>query len=312
MMDVAIEKRSQLLPPDTQSLTNLLVAKLHGTSDVRYSGREWMIATEVELPTRDGGRVDVLAARKSWSNFELRAHEVKVSRSDFFADVNKGKYRRYLTSCHSVVFVTPKGLVKSSEVPDDAGLMTYDSEKATWRMAKKPPVRTGRPELLDERVVFALAMKVDSDLRLQIARLSTVDRQREEQRARFLGKQAARGRLSPDVLDDAALLEYAKSRAGWELARKIDGVDRKLKLANELVSALQAAGYTTTRSYGDQDLLLIEDFHGIVTHVMRVASHLRDLQRLAGVLNQSLMPYSSQFDDDALSTTVEKWSDALP
>lgn len=55
MMDVAIEKRSQLLPPDTQSLTNLLVAKLHGTSDVRYSGKEWMIATEVELPTRDGG-----------------------------------------------------------------------------------------------------------------------------------------------------------------------------------------------------------------------------------------------------------------
>lgn len=62
-----------------------------------------------------------------------------MSRSDFFADVNKGKYRRYLTACHSVVFVTPKGLVKNSEVPDDAGLMTYDSEKATWRMAKKPP-----------------------------------------------------------------------------------------------------------------------------------------------------------------------------
>lgn len=113
------------------------------------------------------------------------------------------------------------------------------------------------------------------------------------------------------MLDDSALLEYAKSRAGWELARKIDGVDRKLKLANELVSTLQAAGYTTTRSYGDQDLLLIEDFHGIVTHVMRVASHLRDLQHLAGVLNRSLMPCPSQFDDDALSTTVEKWADSL-
>lgn len=77
MMDVAIEKRSQLLPPDTQSLTNLLVAKLHGTSDVRYSGKEWMIATEVELPTRDRG-----ARRCLGSSQELEQLRASCSRGE--------------------------------------------------------------------------------------------------------------------------------------------------------------------------------------------------------------------------------------
>ncbi|GAH92037.1 unnamed protein product, partial [marine sediment metagenome] len=49
-------------------------------------------------------------------------YEVKVSRSDFHADVNKGKYRAYFEDCSQFFFAVPSGLIGLHEVPEGTGL----------------------------------------------------------------------------------------------------------------------------------------------------------------------------------------------
>ena len=67
-------------------------------------------------------RADVLAARKSFVNPSFTIYEVKISRSDFNADVNKGKYRTYFEHCCQLYFAVPKGLVTKNDIPEDTGL----------------------------------------------------------------------------------------------------------------------------------------------------------------------------------------------
>lgn len=121
-------------------------AMQHAFAEQLRLGRERHIVwTEVTLP--DGGRADVYAFRP-WGSFrDQTVYEVKVSRSDFWNDVNKGKYRKYLPHCHRLFFVVPAGLVKKAEVPEGCGLITRQPHggfrvvvPATRREIEDPPI----------------------------------------------------------------------------------------------------------------------------------------------------------------------------
>ena len=90
-------------------------------------------------------RADVLAARKSFSSPSFTIYEVKISRSDFSADVNRGKYRAYFEHCCQLYFAAPKGLITKDEVPEGAGLTVRGDNG--WRVVKAAPRREHKPDV---------------------------------------------------------------------------------------------------------------------------------------------------------------------
>jgi len=102
----------------------------------------WMTWVEIPLGSVWFGncsRADVMAIRKSFSHPTCIIYEVKVSRADFHADINRGKYIDYLKDCSQLFFAMPSGLVKPCEVPLEAGLITR-SDKG-WHVVKAAPRR---------------------------------------------------------------------------------------------------------------------------------------------------------------------------
>lgn len=114
-------------------------------------GRERQLTfVECELP--DGGRGDLVTINPVRSKLAVHVYEVKVSRSDFWADVNAGKCLRYHEHAHRVYFATPQGLVKKDEVPSGFGLIVR-GEKG-WRVVK--PATLNSPKPLDARWMVTL------------------------------------------------------------------------------------------------------------------------------------------------------------
>jgi hypothetical protein len=87
--------------------------------------------------------MDLWAMKKSWSQPNTIAFEIKVSRSDFLKD---SKWPGYLPFCNEFYFVCPYGLIQNAEVPADAGLVMtskhgtnlYTKKKAPWRNIQVP------------------------------------------------------------------------------------------------------------------------------------------------------------------------------
>lgn len=73
--------------------------------------------------TRGTQLADVVDVRPSYTRFCIAIYEIKVSRADFLSDIRSDKWRGYLNHCHRFYFAVPSGLVKKSEIPDEAGLM---------------------------------------------------------------------------------------------------------------------------------------------------------------------------------------------
>jgi hypothetical protein len=91
---------------------------------------------------------DVLSIARSYpgaGRHEIRVFEVKVSRSDFRADVRAQKYRRYFGYCHRLWFATPAGLLRLDDIPADAGWIELDPRGPVWRTRKSAP-KAGRPD----------------------------------------------------------------------------------------------------------------------------------------------------------------------
>jgi len=121
--------------------------------------QQWMTWVQIPLGSvfMSNGhipRADVIAVRKSYTNPTFIIYEVKISRSDFLADVNKGKYRTYFQDCAQFYFATPSGLVKKEEVPEDTGLILRGDNG--WHVVKAAP---RREQKLDEQLLLKLLMR---------------------------------------------------------------------------------------------------------------------------------------------------------
>lgn len=97
-------------------------------------------AYDVVIPNYFVGRFEMDVFKLSRGGV-LTEYEIKISRSDFFADFSKGKNKysfievptkhkkMEIGSCpaNRFFYVTPKGLIKEDEVPKYAGLLEYES-----------------------------------------------------------------------------------------------------------------------------------------------------------------------------------------
>lgn len=84
-------------------------------------------------------RPDVYSIAHSYSKFCPIVYEVKVSMSDFRADVTAGKYTKYFKYAGGMVFAVPEGLLKKSDIPDGCGLMVR--KESGWHTLKGPTMR---------------------------------------------------------------------------------------------------------------------------------------------------------------------------
>jgi hypothetical protein len=83
-------------------------------------------------------KFDAVAIYKSWTRPCIRIYEIKVSRSDFLADI---KFRTYLPYCHEMYFAVPVGLIDRNELPADIGLVYYNPEKKSLSTKLKATYR---------------------------------------------------------------------------------------------------------------------------------------------------------------------------
>jgi hypothetical protein len=118
------------------------------TALYRHYTPRWAMLTEVtaadpDTDIRQASRIDALLIRRRPNSprcLERFAIEVKVSRSDFLADVrNPDKQAPWRRLAHRHAYAVPAGLVTPQELPAGSGLLVVDRAwDETWR------VRTAR------------------------------------------------------------------------------------------------------------------------------------------------------------------------
>ena len=139
----------------TKELTNNLESLLQSN--------DWITAKEVNIRGCEG-RPDIVAVRrKQYLRKEIRAYEVKVSRSDFLSDVGRMKWKKYLSVCHRVYFAAPAGILKKSDIPEGAGLIVF-SENG-WSVVKT--ARSFEPTNLDVDAVLSILFANNKDMKMQ-------------------------------------------------------------------------------------------------------------------------------------------------
>lgn len=99
-------------------------------------GPDIMLWRDMQLGPAGSIRPDVYTLRKSFRHPTPRVFEVKVSVSDFRADVTAGKWQSYLDVACSVTFAFPAGLVQDAAVPAQCGILTR-SERG-WHARRRP------------------------------------------------------------------------------------------------------------------------------------------------------------------------------
>lgn len=118
-----------------------------------------MVWEDMQLGPSGSVRPDVFTIEKSYTNPKPTVYEVKVSRSDFLADVTAGKYLSYFGFASQLYFACPDGLLKRSEVPEGCGLIVRKDQ--VWRAVKRATVhKISLPEEV------ALKLLIDGTRRL--------------------------------------------------------------------------------------------------------------------------------------------------
>lgn len=97
-------------------------------------------------PTHAAGKgelrkLDFWAMVPTWSPPTAIGYEIKVSRGDFLRDE---KWQSYLPYCNRFYFVSPAGVIKADEVPEEAGLIWCTTNATGLLTKKKAPHRDVR------------------------------------------------------------------------------------------------------------------------------------------------------------------------
>lgn len=100
-----------------------------------------MIWQNMQMGPSGSPRPDVYTIDKRYGDFHPIAYEIKVSVSDFRADVTAGKWQSYLPFAKAVWFAAPAGLLKKDDVPRECGLIVRHPT-GTWRPVRRPTPQT--------------------------------------------------------------------------------------------------------------------------------------------------------------------------
>ena len=110
---------------------------------LRSRSKAPMVFTEVALDDRWGvyGRLDVatVATANDCSVTKLDGYEVKASKADLRADLNQGKWRRYLNTLHHLSFAFPSGMVATEEIPEVCGVIVLPLGQGNLEMSAPAP-----------------------------------------------------------------------------------------------------------------------------------------------------------------------------
>lgn len=186
-----------------------------------------------------GGEADVATLKPSWTKPQPTIYEVKASRSDFRADVGKGKFERYLPHCRKLYFAAPAGMLTKDDIPAGMGLIVRGENGWHAVVAPRLQPRPEEPEVLmrgmllrlgstapwrayedrEQRIrMIAQAVEKQEELRYLSARvapevseaLNAAERRATEARAEVRQAEARlRRALALDHTDDSSLNELA-------------------------------------------------------------------------------------------------------
>jgi hypothetical protein len=92
-------------------------------------GSRWLQGGKIPIP-------DLLTLQRSYTKPAPTIYECKVSKQDFAGDVRTGKWMKYLPLCCRFYFALPEGIVKKTEIPEEAGLIVRGVTE--WRVVKAP------------------------------------------------------------------------------------------------------------------------------------------------------------------------------
>lgn len=111
---------------------------------LREQGRVTWENIELLVPHAEGGRQAIrpdvfsLAATYDAKRLNPCVHEVKVSRSDFLADVGQPEKRAgYSQVAEVVYYAAPDGMIEANEVPTECGLLV-ESKEGQFKVVKRP------------------------------------------------------------------------------------------------------------------------------------------------------------------------------
>lgn len=173
--------------------------------------RERLIWCDMQLGPAGSPRPDVYVLPKSYSKFTPTAYEIKISRADFQADVNAGKWQKYYAFASAVIFAVPDGLIKTTELPGGAGLIVRKAN--VWRLAKAPKVNA-----LDN-------LPREAWMKLVMDGLSRLDAARPSLNTYVMRERAYKAALGDEIAKLAADRESAK----WQISNEIEQHKRRLE-----------------------------------------------------------------------------------
>lgn len=116
---------------------------------VTWENIEFVIDVSADGQTRrQVARPDVFSILTTLDSKRIRplVHEIKVSRSDFLADVSRPEKRRaYQSIAHAFYYVAPAGIITTQDCPPECGLVV--EREGAFEVIKKPARRSGAVEL---------------------------------------------------------------------------------------------------------------------------------------------------------------------
>lgn len=235
----------------------------------RHAGQDWATFTELATSTGAGwaSYIDFFAMNL-WPSkgFTRIAYEIKVSRSDFLAEMNLPQKREPAENLsHQCYFAMPPGLVKTDEIPDGWGLL----EATRGGFRRKKVAKQRKPGPMPNGFIAAIARRTSDDLPdlhpviwryageeipLEILRLAADEAVRQE--AQRALRQAADAR---DQSKYAALV--------YQAVKEVIGL-WAVQDPDKLRSALETA----------RDLKTIQgSFHSKARHLRRMRDELEEL-----------------------------------
>lgn len=172
-------------------------------------------------PTHVGShlRMDGWAMPRSWSNPQVSAYEIKVSRQDFLQD---NKWPAYLEYCNLFYFVTPPKLIDQSELPDGVGLIECTRNAARLLTRRKAAHRKVEiPESLFRYVLMSRATITPPNLNHRDSRAQWEAWLRQREKDRTLGYRV-RGKIREIYAENVEKVQ----RENAALRNRIAGLEK--------------------------------------------------------------------------------------
>ncbi len=246
---------------------------------------KWLTWTEIPLGSvmwANGRtpRADGLTCRKSFSSPSFMIYEVKISRSDFLADINIGKYQVYFDHCCQLYFAAPKGLIKKEEVPEGTGLIVRGENG--WSVTKAAPRREHTPSV---ELLLKLLMKGYEDRLVQWKqhdRIQNLEYKGLKEASRQFGLRIAHDLESADDLIQTA--NNIKAEVEKVLGKEYDSIFSALYNLKSDVDSLM-----TKKHYAEETIQLIS----VVDHLFSGAKYSinnapRQLRRIADAMEAKI------------------------